>query len=147
MQCYAFLMIREELAGKHAAAIRRFVQVHGLRLVVLYGSAARGTETSASDIDIAVLGRSPLSHESEAVLAEELARATGMPRIEMKSLHRVSPLFLETVLRDGIVLYESKPGLVRALSLYAWKLSKESAHLREARYRKVRERIEKAHAG
>jgi len=96
---------------------------------------------TASDVDIAVLAHSPLSPEDEAVIAEELAHETGLPNIEVKSLHRVAPLFLDTVLREGLVLYEDAPDRARALSLYAWKLSQESKFLRKARYHRARERL------
>lgn len=134
-------MEKSALVKKYAAAAGEIARRHALRLLVLYGSVARGTATRESDIDIAILGRAPLIPEDEAVIAEELALATGESRIEVRSLHRASPLFVETVLREGVVLYEDAPELARFLSLYAWKLSKETAYLREARYRRARERI------
>ncbi|KKW22956.1 MAG: hypothetical protein UY70_C0008G0005 [Candidatus Kaiserbacteria bacterium GW2011_GWB1_52_6] len=134
-------MMRDAFKKQHGAAIQCVARARGLRLVVLYGSVARGTETRASDVDIAVLAHSPLSPEDEAVIAEELAHETGLPNIEVKSLHRVAPLFLDTVLREGLVLYEDAPDRARALSLYAWKLSQESKFLRKARYHRARERL------
>ena len=134
-------MMRDDFKEKYGTAVRRVAQKHGLRLVVLYGSVARGTQTQASDVDVAVLGHSVLSPEDEAIIAEEIAGATGLSRVEVKSLHRVAPLFLDTVLREGLVLYEDAPDRARALSLYAWKLSQESKFLREARYRRVRARL------
>ena len=120
-------------------AIARIARKHGLRLVVLYGSVARGSETAMSDIDIGVLGTTLIPHEGEAVIAEELSKATGMPRIEVKSLHHASPLFLDQVMR-GIVLFADTPTRAQEVALYAWKLAAESQPLRDARFKRVRER-------
>lgn len=121
--------------------IERIAREYGLLLVVLYGSVARGTERAMSDIDIGVLGSVPISHEEEAELTEKIARATDLPHVEVRSLHRTSPLFLHQVMQDGIILYADSPTRARALALYAWQLATESAPRRHARYTRSKERI------
>lgn len=117
-------------------------RAHHLLLVVLYGSVARGTETPLSDIDIGILGAAPLSHEDEASIGEELARALGAPKIEVRSLHQVAPLFLQQVMSGGVVLFADTATRAQELGLYAWKMAAETKSLRDARFKKVKERIE-----
>lgn len=116
-------------------------KAHHLRLVILYGSVARGTATAMSDVDIGVLRAYPLSPEDEAFLTEEIARATDIPHIEVRSLHRVSPLFLRQVTHEGIVLFADTPTRARELKLYAWKTAAETKPMRDAKYTRMKERI------
>ena len=136
-------MIKDQLTSAHVKAIfADIAKAHRLRLIVLYGSVARGTETAMSDIDIGVLGHAPLSHEEEAVLTEEVAQKTGLSRIEVRSLHQTSPLFLYQVMNEGVVLFADTKTRAQELRLYAWKIAAETKHLRDERYRKAHKRIE-----
>ena len=136
-------MLKERLTSPRTKdAFADIARAHRLRLIVLYGSVARGAETAMSDIDIGVLGHSPLSHEDEAVIAEEMARVTALPRIEVKSLHRTPPLFLYEVMNEGVVLFADSPTRAQGLRLYAWKMAVETRHMREERYAQTKKRIE-----
>ena len=127
---------------KVTAALSRIAKKRDLCLIVLYGSVSRGTETAMSDIDIGVLGSAPLSHEDEAVIGEDIAKASGFSRVEVRSLHRVSPLFLTNVMNEGVVLFEDTPSRAQEVRLYAWKMAAETRHMREAHYKQVQDRIE-----
>ena len=135
-------MLQEKLISVHAKNMfANIARAHRLCLIILYGSVARGTDTAMSDVDIGVMGHSPLSHEDESVIAEETARALEIPQIEVRSLHRTSPLFLHQVMNDGILLFADTPARPQELRLYAWKIAIETRRLREQRYAGTKERI------
>jgi len=78
----------------------------GVRLAVLFGSAARGEAAPGSDLDVGVLfdpGR-----ESAAALEVALARATGR-RVDVVRLDAAPPLLRFEIARDGRVLLERTP--------------------------------------
>lgn len=129
------------MTAEEKETLARVAPKLGLRLVVMYGSVARGKSTAMSDIDIGVLGAYPLSFEDEVTIGEAFAQAARLSKIEVKSLHQVSPLFLHKVMREGVVLYEDVAGRAQALRIYAWKLAVESKPLREASYARTREKI------
>jgi predicted nucleotidyltransferase len=127
--------------GDLQEAIRSVARAHKLRLIVLYGSFTRGTTSVRSDVDVGVLGENVLSAEAEAAIGEELVHVLDDARIEVRSLNQVSPLFLHSVMNDAVVLFEERSGIAAELKLYAWKLAAETKPLRDARYRKTRNRV------
>lgn len=136
-------MIKDDITSAAALdAMKNIAQKHRLLLVVLYGSVARGTETATSDVDIGVLGEEPLTLEDEARISEEFSLALKLPRIEVRGLHRVAPLFLHQVMSDGITLFADTPLRAQELRLYAWKMATETRYLRDRRYARTKARIE-----
>lgn len=85
--------------------IERTAKEYNLSLVILYGSHAKGTAKKESDIDIAVLGLKPIKFKKLTDLNNEFADIFGMKEIDVKSLHRIDPLFRFQVMRDGVLLY------------------------------------------
>ena len=79
----------------------------GLRLAVLFGSAARDEAGDRSDLDVAVIGPDQ-GHLSP--LEVRLARATGR-QVEVVSLEAAPPLLRFEIAREGRVLVESQPHL------------------------------------
>lgn len=78
----------------------------GVRLAVLFGSAARGQSGPDSDIDVGVLFEA--GQESAAALEVALARATGR-RLDLVRLEAAPPLLRFEIARDGRVLLERTP--------------------------------------
>lgn len=76
-----------------------------LRLAILFGSTARGTDRRASDVDVAVLARDldPLA------LARDLTRALGR-EVQIVDLETVGYPMLQAIVRDGIVVGEHERG-------------------------------------
>ncbi|MGI8659820.1 MAG: type VII toxin-antitoxin system MntA family adenylyltransferase antitoxin [Thermoleophilaceae bacterium] len=83
----------------------------GVRFAYLFGSRAAGTETDASDADIAASpGRQLGLLESEA-LAMRLARALGVPDVDLVWLDRASLELRGHVVQEGRLLYSTdEPG-------------------------------------
>jgi len=79
---------------------------HNVRFALLFGSAARGTETPGSDVDVVVAVRDP-SLDRIVDLAAKLTEATGR-RVDLVRLEdaRSEPSFLTDVVADGRVLVD-----------------------------------------
>jgi len=81
----------------------------GLRLAVLFGSAAHGKTHVMSDIDIGFVPlKADLSLDAELALQVELTRAMGRD-VDLIRLDRAPTLVRWEALRGGIVLFESGP--------------------------------------
>lgn len=73
----------------------------GLRLAIVFGSVAAGTESSHSDVDVAVLSDAALTLDERLRLVAALADATGRA-VDLVDLARVGEPLLGQVLRGGV---------------------------------------------
>ncbi len=78
-----------------------------LRLLVLYGSRARGDAHRRSDWDLAYLGDVGVD---ELELRSQLSAALGTDDIDVADLSRAGGLLRYRVAKDGVLLYEREPG-------------------------------------
>ena len=76
----------------------------GLRLLVLFGSRARGEATTRSDWDLGYLGDASLDREG---LLADLMAAAGTEAIDLADLDRASGLVRFRAARDAVVLFEA----------------------------------------
>lgn len=94
-----------------------------LKMLVLFGSRARGDTHAKSDWDFAALYDEKLREESckdrgfawfevPGILGD--AFSINSDNIDVVELHRCSPLIAHFVARDGILLYESESGQFEA---------------------------------
>ena len=88
----------------HAVAARQ----RGLTLLVLFGSRARGDAAAHADWDFGFLSDS--SVDSLTVMAA-LAEAVGSERLDLVDLARASGLLRYRAARDGVLVYEARPGI------------------------------------
>jgi predicted nucleotidyltransferase len=116
----------------------------GVRLVVVFGSAARGSGRPGSDLDVGVLfdgGTPGLDEPAEPFdrRREAVARALRADReIDLVVLDEADPLLLREVALDGRPVYEEEPGAfegfrLRAIKRYLdteWMRRAEAEHLR-----------------
>jgi predicted nucleotidyltransferase len=80
-----------------------------LRLAMLFGSTAKGTQRIDSDIDIGIVPEDPeLSLAEELTLQTDLARVSGH-QVDLVRLDRASTLLRWQVVRYGQVLVEATP--------------------------------------
>ncbi len=126
-------------------AVRSAARRHGLDLVILFGSRARGIDRPGSDADVAFLttggGRRGFGTRQEGELTESVARALHAPEgVDLVDIRRASSLLQYEVARDGIVLYERKPGIFGRFRLYAARRFDDDAPFRAARSRYLRRR-------
>lgn len=92
--------------GRLRAAATDVGRQAGLRLVLLFGSAARG-EVGAEDLDLGVLGTGPVD---AVALTNQLVRRLGVQQVDVTDLRRADPVLLAQAARDGVPLYEGSPG-------------------------------------
>ena len=76
----------------------------GLRLVVLFGSRARGDATARSDWDVGYLGGEPLDREG---LSADLVAGLGTEAVDLVDLDRAGGLVRFRAARDGIVAFQA----------------------------------------
>ena len=100
----------EEVIDKVEAYARRVAERYHPRLIVVYGSYARGTATKDSDIDIAVI--------CDSLGGDYLENAAALFRLRRDIDLRIEPILIEAsdtdgndfyqeVLRIGKVVYEA----------------------------------------
>ena len=115
----------------------RLAAVPGLRLALLFGSEARGTAGSGSDVDLAVAGAGLDVAALSGALSAELDRELDVVRLEGASI----PM-LEELLRDAIPVVECVPGayaLWRSRTLASLELDRPwYARMRDAHLARLR---------
>lgn len=86
----------------------------GLKLALLYGSAASGKMRAGSDVDIALLFDRPLNAEQKMRLISRLE--SGLKRdVDLVDLFNLNGTILKQVLSKGLVLIQAKPGSLATL--------------------------------
>jgi len=98
-----------------SAALERFARAREADFVVLFGSSARG-ESSPGDVDLGVWTERPAT---SLELARDLTRELGRGDLDVVALAPAGWLLWQEVARDGIALYEARPGRFRAFQLEA----------------------------
>jgi predicted nucleotidyltransferase len=123
----------------HSKEIRDIARRYGLKLVVLFGSRARGDETPDSDYDIGLYGRQVLKEEELIALQREFSRLFRTDAIDLVDIKRASPLLKVKVFEAFEVLYEDDPFLKHQLPLSAEAEFEECRDLYEMRADRLRE--------
>jgi predicted nucleotidyltransferase len=72
-------------------------------MVVLFGSRASGSASVASDIDVAVLPRTPLPKCLLSRMREALEESHVPYRVDVVDLSSVDPAFRKRVLETGVI--------------------------------------------
>jgi predicted nucleotidyltransferase len=86
----------------------------GLRLAILYGSAATGKMRPGSDVDLALLFDSPLGVERKMELISRLESELQRD-VDLVDLFDLNGTILKQVLHKGRVLIQAKPGALAGL--------------------------------
>ncbi len=93
-----------QLSNEQQNKIQEIGRSHDLKLLVLYGSRAKGTANVQSDVDVAVLGNQGIDADGYSALYQELSKLFGNT-LDLKSLHNTNVLFKYQVMKDAILLY------------------------------------------
>ena len=80
--------------------IQSALQPFNLRLVVVFGSMARGEATPSSDLDIGVMGERPLTLQQRQAMIKALAVEFGRP-VDLVDLNRVGEPLLGRILKES----------------------------------------------
>ena len=88
-------------------SLNDLAEQYKLDLIILFGSHAKGTATSASDLDIAVMSELSLSPAVEQNLYDDLVKIFQREDIDLVNLKTTYNIFLEfEALANGKVLYQ-----------------------------------------
>jgi len=89
-----------------AEQLKPLARKFGLRLIVLFGSTARGVMNRESDIDLGVLSEKPLSPVQRRRLWSALS--TLFPAdVDLTVLNHADPLVSYQIASEGVVFFES----------------------------------------
>lgn len=128
--------------------IAEIAEKRDLLFVILYGSQATGKTNDESDVDVAVLGKKPISFNELIDLNGEFADVFKVKEIDVKSLHNASPFFLYQVMLNGILLYgdEHKFNIFKLYAIRSFQESAEIRRLRDAIMKKRGEHLKEVYA-
>jgi predicted nucleotidyltransferase len=132
MPPHASEVTRDQL--RHAAA--QVAADLGCRLVVLFGSAARGAV--AEDLDIGILGDALLDTVDAT---NRFIRALGVQAVDVADLRRADPLLLMLAARDGIPLHERERGEFARFASLAARRYADTRKFRDAERHELRDFI------
>src|SRR3989304_1431662 len=105
-----------------------------LRLLVLFGSVARGRVRSKSDVDVGVLCDGPADLD---ICYVALAPRLATHRLDLVDLRRAGPLLAFEVARTGRLLFERRPGAFREFQSLASRRYCDTEKRRRARPRAI----------
>ena len=121
-----------------------------LKLILLYGSYAKGTQTELSDLDIAVLREKPLDFNTHVELYGEFSSIFGdIERdLDVQILDRKDPLFLYQVAKNSQLLYGSTLDYneFRAYAFRAYHDSRDLRRLQDRLMMRYQEHLNKTYA-
>lgn len=96
-----------EVAARQAEDLAELAERHGLRLIVAFGSRAKGKAHPGSDLDIAVLPKQgvEISFRGLVDLAGDLQRVFPDAEVDASLIPHADPLFLKKIFEGGVLLY------------------------------------------
>ncbi|OQZ00787.1 MAG: hypothetical protein B6D35_05450 [Candidatus Brocadia sp. UTAMX2] len=111
-------------------------QDKGLRLVLLFGSAASGKMHKKSDIDLAFLFDKPADI---LTLTNRIIRLLHTDHVDVVDLKRASPLLRYTSVKHGMLLYEREPGMFHEFYSLAFRRYVDTKKLRDAQAKAIQQ--------
>ena len=111
---------------------------HGLALVVLFGSRARGDAREKSDVDIGFLTPRTIDYRERYEVTEAFIMIFKNRNMELVDLAHVPPEVNRQVVNEGVVLFEARSGVFDRFSVNAYRRYVETKPLREHRYQYVK---------
>jgi len=109
----------------------------GYRLVVLFGSAARGT-SHPEDLDLGILADGLVD---TVAAANRFIEALHTQHVDIVDLRAADPLLAAVIARDAKVLYQAQPfEYARFVSLASRRYA-DTQHFRELEHQALRQRI------
>ncbi|MFC1790750.1 nucleotidyltransferase domain-containing protein [Patescibacteria group bacterium] len=88
--------------------IKKCLQKHDLRLILLHGSWAKGKTHPQSDVDIAVVRKDRQKNYNLLALIKDLSVALQTERVDLSDLTLADPLFLFAALQKSQLLAGKK---------------------------------------
>jgi predicted nucleotidyltransferase len=135
-----------ELAALDREALREVALAHGLDLVVLFGSTARGQRCARSDLDIAVRFAPPRhsrpTPEEEADVEGALLQLFPSPcDLDLVLLNGAAPLLQWNVARHGILLFAASADTWTTYRIRASRIYEDTAKFRRRQWEVLLQRL------
>lgn len=117
------------------------------RLVILFGSKARGTAARHSDTDIAVLAERPLTLEEKNAFRERVAKKLSVSdeNVDLVDLFDAPPLLAHQVGETGTLLEGTRFDFNR-FRIRAWKQYLDTAKFRRAREQSLKTYVQRVNS-
>jgi len=121
--------------------LRDLIERYYLKLILIFGSNAKGETHPESDMDIAVYSKRVLSEEEKINLTYEFSNIFRTYKIDLVDIKTAPPLLKREVFKDYVVLYQEDPKLLHQLELVSLYELKESEVLYQLRHERLQEFI------
>jgi len=132
-----------EMVNMLKRLLESLARTFDFKLIVLFGSAARGRLRSDSDIDIGIVTESPLFEDPDLYrdfrAALEPIENDLRRRIDCVEINSHNIVLLSQILKEGILLHESSPQCYKVQRLH-WRFLVEDNKKYTMNYSKVLER-------
>lgn len=126
-----------EINEKLKSRVAQLAEKYGLRLVLLFGSQAKGEAKKGSDIDIAILAPRRLSEQDMMYLNYEFTNILPIDKIDLVDLHGAPPLLMKQIADSAKILYSINYYDFPAFQIYASRLYAEARSLFDLRRRRI----------
>lgn len=93
--------------GAHDDRVASILREAGVQVAYLFGSRATGAQSESSDADVAVLMEGRLGLLDQEALADRLARALGVPGVDLILLDAASLELQGRVVQEGRVIFSA----------------------------------------
>lgn len=130
------LMKTIEMTAEKEKEIKETASKFGLRLLILFGSRAKGKLHKESDYDVAYLSNRGLSFEDEGRLIIELKKIIGVPDerlINLVNMHSAGPLLLKEIFNAHRTLFKETNNTYDTYKIYSLKNYLDSRPIFELR--------------
>ncbi|OIP80134.1 MAG: hypothetical protein AUK20_01645 [Parcubacteria group bacterium CG2_30_45_37] len=114
---------------KNYPIIKKLAEKHGLVLVALFGSVAKGKTHKQSDVDLAILAERRLRPMELAEMQFDFSQNLGVKNLELADMKSASPLLLKQVAQNAKLLYEKEPSAFARFKIYGYKSYMEAKSL------------------
>jgi predicted nucleotidyltransferase len=104
-------------AAARSGELDAFCRTHHVRILTVFGSAARG-EPTARDLDIGIMIEAGADFDIIAAV-NDLIDLTRFQHVDVAHLNRGGPLIRERALVGSILLYERSPGMLATAEMGA----------------------------
>jgi predicted nucleotidyltransferase len=120
---------RDEVRSRLAPLFQR----PDVRLVVLFGSVAKGREREGSDVDLGLIADGGIEP-----LIPEVIRLLHTDRVDVVDLRRASPLLAFSAARHGIPLHQGTRGAFASFASLSLRRYEDTRKLRKLREESLR---------